>query len=117
MFKCKVCGTEIPEGTSTCPSCLVYQEPAAKYGVGDVVKLVVKDGGYVYYNYVVDSYYNRDVNMRMYRLAEKMAMPVWREDWLEPVSSDEVIRVNNTGKLRPGKRGGFELPLEVYDAL
>lgn len=112
MFKCNVCGAELPDNVQECPSCKVWQEPPAKFKEGDVVKLVVKDKGYVYYNYVIGSYYNRDINMRMYRLNECMAMPVWREDWLEPVSDEEIERVNKSGLLRPGKMGGFEYPLQ-----
>jgi hypothetical protein len=47
----------------------------------------------------------------MYRLNELMAMPVWREDWLEPVSLEEIERVNKTGLLEARKNGGFEHPL------
>lgn len=111
MFECKVCGTEIPDRVTECPKCKVYQEPVAKFGIGDVVKIEFKDRGYAYYNYVTDSYYNREINMRMYRLAEAMAMPVWREDWLTAVSAEEIDRVNKSGLLRPGKLGGFEYPL------
>ena len=111
MFKCEVCGTELPDGTQECPNCRVYQEPPAKYKPGDVVKVTLEEKGYTYYNYVVDSYFNREVNMHLYRLKEAMAMPVWREDWLEPVSDEEIDRVNKSGLLRPRKRGGFEYPL------
>lgn len=111
MFKCEVCGAELPDGVQECPNCKVWQEPPAKFNAGQLVKLVVKENGYVYYNYVIDSYYNRTINMRMYRLRERIALAVWREDWLEPVSEEEVERVNATGLLRLGKMGGYEHPI------
>ena len=111
MFKCKVCGTELPDGTEACTNCLVCQEPPAKYMPGVLVRCVLADKGIVVYNYVVDSYYNHDIEMRMYRLNELMAMPVYREDWLEPVSLVEIERVNKTGLLEVRKNGGFEHPL------
>lgn len=112
MFECEVCGTELLDGTTECHNCKVHQEPPAKFKAGDVVKIELKDRGYVYYNYVTDSYYNREINMRMYRLAEAMAMPIYREDWLTLVSTEEIDRVNKSGLLRPRKLGGFEYPLE-----
>lgn len=92
--------------------CTVGQEPAAKFEPGQIVKVTVAERGYVYYNYVVDSYYNDEINMHMYRLNERMAMPIWREDWLEPVSDEEIAYVNATERLRPGKLGGWEHTIE-----
>ena len=109
MFKCKVCGTELPDGTADCTHCRVHQEPLAKFNPGAVVKIKIEDD--MYYNHVVDSYFNHEINMRMYRLNERMAMPIWREDWLEPVSDDEIDRVNKTGLLTPRRSGGFEHPI------
>lgn len=115
--KCICCGAVIPEGSQYCPNCLVNsKEPAPKYAPGSLVKVVMKERGYVYYNYVVDSYYNKDVGMHLYRLQERMAMPVWREDWLEPVSGEEIGCVNASGLLRRGKRGGFEHPIGNQEA-
>lgn len=115
MFECKVCGTEIPDGVAACPNCKVHQEPPAKYITGDVVKVTLENKGCVYYNYVSDSYYNREINMRMYRLVERIAMPIWREDWLEPVSNEEIELVNKSGLLRPRENGGFEYPLNSQE--
>ena len=109
--RCVCCGEMVPEGTQVCPKCLVYHEPPAKFAPGMIVKIVLKEKGVVYYNYVVDSYFNKDINMRMYRLNERMAMPIYREDWLEAVSSDEIDRVNKTGLLEAHKNGGFEHPI------
>jgi hypothetical protein len=111
MYKCKVCDTEIPDGIAECPSCKVHQEPPAKFMPGAIVKMVNKEGGIVIYNYVTDSYYNHEIQMRMYRLNERIAMPVWREDWLEPVSKEEIERINKTGLLEPRKNGGWEHPI------
>ena len=111
MFKCKVCGKELEDGTTMCPNCKIYQEPPAKFINGALVKLTLKDKGVVYYNYVVDSYYNQSIQMRMYRLNERMAMPVYREDWLEAISPEEIEKVNKTNLLEPHKNGGFEHPI------
>lgn len=111
MFKCKVCDTELPDGAVECPNCRVHQEPPAKYEHGAVVKMDIGDEWY--YNFVVDSYYNHEINMRMYRLNERMAMPVYREDWLEPVSDEEIDLVNKSGKLKPQKNGGWHYPMEA----
>lgn len=112
MFKCDVCGADLPDGTTECQNCRVHQEPPAKFTNGALVKLAMKEKGIVYYNYVVDSYFNREVNMHIYRLNERIAMPVYREDWLEAVSDEEIDRVNKSGLLRPRKMGGFEYPLD-----
>jgi hypothetical protein len=85
----------------------VWQEPPAKFAPGQVVKCETHVK--IIYNYVVDSYYNRNVNMRLYRLNERFAMPVWREDWLEAVSQEEIDRVNKSGELRPRQYGGWEI--------
>lgn len=116
-FRCKVCNTELPACTIECPVCKVCQEPPAKFAPGDIVKIERESKGerYVYYNTVVDSYYNHDIGMRMYRLNEQMAMPVYREDWLEAVSVAEIARVNKSGLLRPGRMGGFEHPLDSQE--
>lgn len=112
MFKCEVCGTELPDGAKACPGCLVVQEPPAKFEPGTLVKLVMDNKGEVMYNYVVDSYFNQDVQMRLYRLHEFMGMPVWREDWLQEPSDAEIAYINNTGRLKPRKHGGWVHPLE-----
>lgn len=107
--KCVCCGAVIPEGSHCCPNCMVNSiKPVAKYAPGSLVKVTMETKGYAYYNYVVDSYYNEEVGMHMYRLQELMAMPVWREDWLELVSDDEIEQLNSSGLLRHGKHGGFE---------
>jgi hypothetical protein len=116
MYKCKVCDAEIPDGVAECPSCKVHQEPPAKFAPGKIVKvvklkLVNSNKGVVYYNYVVDSYFNQEIQMRMYRLNERLAIPIWREDWLEPVSKEEIERINASGHLTQLERGGFEHPL------
>lgn len=114
--KCVCCGAAIPEGSQYCPNCMVNSiEPVAKYAPGSIVKVALKEKGYVYYNYVIGSYYNKDVQMHLYRLQEHMAMPIWREDWLEPVSDEEIECVNASGLLRRGKRGGFEYPIEQQE--
>lgn len=112
MFECKCCGTKLPDGTKTCPTCLLGQEPTPKFNIGQLVKLVMKKTGVVYYNLVLDSYFNHENDVRMYRLAEFMAMPVYREDWLEAVDEAEVARITESGKLTPRKLGGFEHPIE-----
>lgn len=89
--RCICCGKIIPEGVQVCPRCLVSIAPPAKYFHGQLVKVRVDNEWY--YNHVVDSYFNREINMQMYRLNELMAMPVYREDWLEPVSAAEVDHV------------------------
>lgn len=109
--RCVVCGEIVPEGMHACPRCRVYQEPPAKFCNGALVKLTMKEKGIVYYNYTVDSYFNKETQMRMYRLMENIAMPVYREDWLELTSTDEIERVNKTGLLEARKNGGFEHPL------
>ena len=106
MFKCIVCGTELPDGAVECLHCKV---PVAKFKPGQLVKLVAKE--YIYYNFVVDSYFNRDVNKHLYRLDEHMAMPVYPEDWLEPVPEEEIKFVNGSGDLAPGPMGGWRHPL------
>lgn len=111
MFECKVCGTEIPDGAAACPSCRVHQEPPAKFMHGALVKLTLEDEGVVYYNYITDSYFNQEIQMRMYRVNERIAMPVWREDWLQPVSQEEIERINATGLLEPRKNGGWQHPI------
>lgn len=109
--RCVCCGEVIPEGSHVCQKCQGCTEQPAKFMAGALVKLTMKDKGYVYYNYVVDSYFNQEINTRMYRLMERIAMPVYREDWLEIVSADEIERVNRTGLLEARKNGGFEHPL------
>lgn len=88
------------------PSCRVWQEPVAKFEPGQLVKCVMKER--TYYNYVVGSYYSREVGQRLYRLNERIAMPVYREDWLEAVSNEEIECVNASGRLRPAKMGGWD---------
>lgn len=115
--KCVCCGAVIPEGSQYCPNCLINSvKPVAKYAQGKLVKITLKEKGYTYYNYVVDSYYNKEVGMHLYRLNEMMAMPIWREDWLEPVSDEEIECINASGLLRRGKRGGFEHPIIEQEA-
>jgi len=108
MFKCDVCGTELPDGTLECTNCKVRQEPAAKFENGQLVKMYIGDEWY--YNHIVDSYFNHEIKMRMYRLNENMAMPIYREDWLEAVTEDEIERIKASGKLKRGKRGGWQHP-------
>lgn len=109
--RCVCCGEIVPEGMHACPRCLVHQEPPAKFIPGALVKLTMKEKGYVYYNYVVGSYFNKEIKMHMYRLNERIAMPVYREDWLEAVSPEEIERVNKTNLLEARMNGGFEHPL------
>lgn len=108
--KCVCCGEVIPEGAQVCPKCLTSLEPPAKYLPGQLVKMRVGDEWY--YNHIVDSYFNREINMRMYRLNERIAMPVYREDWLELVGATEVDHVSTTGKLMSYKNGGWRHPIE-----
>lgn len=110
--RCVCCGEIVPEGTQVCPKCNVFQEPPAKFVCGQLVKIELKDRGIVYYNYVTDSYYNKNIRVHMYRLAEMMAMPVYREDWLEAVSADEVQVIKASGKLSPRSGGGWKYPIE-----
>lgn len=112
MFECKCCGTELPDGTKTCPQCLLGQEPTPKFHPGQLVKLARKEKGVVYYNHVLDSYFNHEADVHMYRLAEFMAMPVYREDWLVAVDEVEVARIIESGKLICRQFGGFEYPIE-----
>lgn len=109
MFKCRVCDAELPDGTTDCPHCLIHQEPPAKFAPGTLVKMVVDDK--VYYNYVTDSYFNQSIQKRMYRMNERIAMAIWREDWLEPVSDDEVARITATGLLEVRSNGGWNHPI------
>lgn len=109
MFKCVVCGAELPDGTVECLRCKVRQSLPAKFKHGQLVKIVTKE--YIYYNHVVDSYFNRDVNEHMYRLDERMAMPVYPEKWLEAVSDEEITFVSNSGDLTPVRMGGWKHPL------
>lgn len=111
MFKCSCCDAELPDGTLECPQCKVFQEPPAKYAPGSLVKIKREGKGVYYINYVVDSYYNRDVGMHLYRLNEILAMPVYREDWLEPVSDSEIEQFNASGDLAPVKYGGWTHPI------
>ena len=116
MFKCEVCGNVMHDGTKECPNCRVYQEPPVKFAPGQLVKLKLENRGVYYINTVVDSYFNHDIKMHMYRLSERMAMPIYREDWLEPVSSEEVDKFSTSGKLVVLKRGGLEHPIECEEA-
>lgn len=109
MFECKVCGKELQDGTETCPGCMVCQEPPAKFAPGTLVKIAVEDK--MYYNYVTDSYFNQNIQMRMYRMNERIALAIWREDWLEPVSAEEVERITKTGLLEARSNGGWEHPI------
>lgn len=111
MFKCNVCGKELPNSAEFCTNCLVYQAPPAKFKEGDIVKINFESEGYAYYNRIVGSYYNHDVDVRMYRLQEPMMMPIWREDWLLPVSDEEIASINKSGKLKTRKSGGWEHPI------
>lgn len=114
MFKCKVCGTELPDGTTDCTSCKVHQEPPAKFMPGTIVKIVLDEWGIVYYFHVTSSYYNHNHNMRMYNVyrdSSNVAQASWREDCLQPVSKEEIARINTTGLLKTSEYGGFEHPL------
>ena len=114
--KCICCGAVIPEGSQYCPNCMVNSiKPVAKYAPGTWVKYKVK--GQYTYNIVVDSYFNDSdgLHMHLYRLHELMAMPVYREDWLEPVSDEEkqmLIDAQEAGKLGYHRRGGFYVKQE-----
>lgn len=83
---------------------------AAKFASGTLVKLPLGDSGDVYYNYVLDSYYNADIGDMMYRLDENVAMPIYPESGLADVSSSEFKEICSTGLLRHGPRGGWIHP-------
>ena len=64
----------------------------AKFKGGQLVKYKV--GEQYRYNHVIDSYYNEEIQHRLYRLNERMAMPVYREEWLEEVTQEEVAKIH-----------------------
>lgn len=108
--KCVCCGEVIPEGAQACSKCLISLEPPTKFAPGQLVKFKLEKE--VRYNHVVDSYFNTEVNMQMYRLNECMAMPIYREDWLEAVTEDEVVEIVKSGKLKIHPNGGWTYPIE-----
>ena len=114
--KCPCCDAVLPVGVKTCPNCLIYVgEPVPKYSPGQWVKY--KAGDYYTYNVVIDSYFNNSdgLHMHMYRLYEAMAMPVYREDWLEPVTEEEkqmLLEAQKAGKLAQHRRGGIYIKQE-----
>lgn len=60
------------------------------------------------YNNVVFSYYNTEINMHMYSLDEPMALPLYREDALVVVSTEEeqwLRQLVRDGKLLFGETG------------
>lgn len=107
---CVCCGAVIPEGAQYCPNCLICsKEPPAKYAPGTWVKYKVNDQ--YTYNVVVDSYFNDSdgLHMHLYRLNELMMLPVWREDWLEPATQEDMqmlMAAQEAGKLKWHRRGG-----------
>lgn len=108
--KCPCCDAELPIGVKTCPNCLIHiGKPDPKYAPGTWVKYKVRDQ--YTYNVVVDSYFNDSdgLHMHLYRLNELMMLPVWREDWLEPVSEEELqwlVAAQEVGKLKWHRAGG-----------
>ena len=79
-----------------------------KFESGQLVK--IKVGDEIRYNYVLEPVYNEHAGCFLYRLDEMMAMPVYREDWLEAVTEEESARLHalaDSGKIVLHKMGYF----------
>lgn len=62
--------------------------PEPKFEAGQYIKYQV--GTQVRYSRVVEPVWNSAAGCYLYRLNEVMAMPVYREDWLEAVGEAEL---------------------------
>lgn len=62
-----------------------------KFKPGQLVRYRVKDE--VRYNHILEPVWNKHANCYLYKLNEPMAIPVYREQWLEEVSEDDVKRL------------------------
>ena len=79
-----------------------------KFESGQLVK--IKVGDETRYNNVLEPVYNEHAGCFLYRLDEMMAMPVYREDWLEAVSDEEIQHLQelaDAGKLVLHNMGYF----------
>lgn len=109
MFECKCCGTKLPDGTKTCPQCLLCQEPTPKFMPGQLVKLTSKDAGVVVYNHIFSCDFDHVNDVRWYTLVGGKRVT---DDKLEAVSYDEMRKIIESGKLTPVDSGGVEYPIE-----
>ena len=77
-----------------------------KFKINQLVKITVENE--TRYYHVLEPVWNKHANMYLYRLDEPMAMPVWREDWLEAVSDEELRQLEvalEAGRIRMHRRG------------
>lgn len=80
--------------------------PEPKFKAGQLVKTTVKLE--TRYYIVLEPVWNSTANQYLYRLDEPMAMPVWREDWLEAVTQEECDKLNKAceeDRVRLNRRG------------
>lgn len=109
MYRCKCCDTELPDGTKTCPQCLLGQEPTPKFMPGQLVKMTDKEAGAIIYNNIFSSYFDHVDDVRWYVLAGSKHVT---EDKLEAVGYDEMRKIIESGKLTAVESGGFAYPIE-----
>lgn len=80
--------------------------PEPKFKTGRLVKTIVQLEARYYI--VLEPVWNEKAGQYLYRLDEPMAMPVWREDWLEAVSQEECDKLNKAneeGRVRLNRHG------------
>ena len=80
------------------------QEP--KFKRGQLIKYTV--GEEVRYNHILEPVWNSAAGQYLYRLDEPMAMPVYREDWLEAVQLEELeklVKANEEHRVRLNRHG------------
>lgn len=77
-----------------------------KFKEGQIVKTSVH--GETRYYQVLEPVWNKHAEMYLYRLDEPMALPIWREDWLEAISEEEYNKLKQAcdeDRVRLHKRG------------